>query len=65
MAAASDILQQAAACRDLAQRARRLAAGLLNETDQARLMRYGVELEEQASTLEREATNLEPVSRQP
>lgn len=47
--------QQAEASRDLARRARRLAAELAQEADRARLLRHAEELEAQAADLERRA----------
>ena len=48
-------LEQAAATRDLARRARRLAQGLTPDADRARLLQYAEELDEQANRLEAEA----------
>ena len=48
----SELLKQAAAARDLAKRARRLAQGQ-NEVDRDRLLLHAEELEEQAAELER------------
>jgi hypothetical protein len=45
-------LEQAAAARDLARRARRLARELALDADRARLLQYAEELEEQADRLE-------------
>lgn len=42
--------------RDLADRARRLASTLRAEDDRSRLLSYAVELEGQATDLEREST---------
>jgi hypothetical protein len=47
-------LEQAAATRDLARRARRLLHALTLEADRARLLQYAEELEEQADRLEAE-----------
>lgn len=47
---------QAQASRDLARRARRLAATLPEPAERARLQRYAEELDGQADHLEREAT---------
>jgi hypothetical protein len=47
---------QAQANRDLARRARRLAATLPDPAERARLQRYAEELDHQADRLEREAT---------
>jgi hypothetical protein len=47
-------LEQAAAKRDLARRARRLARELTLDADRARLLQYAEELEEQAKRLEAE-----------
>jgi hypothetical protein len=47
-------LEQAAATRDLARRARRLAQALTLDADRARLLQYAEELEEQAARLESE-----------
>jgi hypothetical protein len=49
------LLQQVDSLRDLARRARRLAANLNLESDQRRLGRYAEELEENASRLEADA----------
>lgn len=45
-------LEQAAATRDLARRARRLSQALTLDADRARLLQYAEELEEQAKRLE-------------
>ena len=47
-------LKQAAATRDLARRAKRLAQALTLGADRARLLQYAEELEEQANRLESE-----------
>jgi hypothetical protein len=51
----SNFVVQAAAWRELANRARRLAAGLINEADRAPLLDYSKELDEKAARLESEA----------
>jgi hypothetical protein len=53
------LLEQAAALRDKAARALRLAVGL-QEDDHARLTRYGEELRKQAAELERRAAAKTP-----
>ena len=60
MATASELLERAAACRDVAKRAKRLAASLLGGPERDRLIAYSVELEEQASGLEKEAEAVAP-----
>jgi hypothetical protein len=45
-------IEQAAATRDLARRARRLAQALTLDADRVRLLQYAEELEEQANRLE-------------
>ena len=54
MAKASDLLEQAAKSRDMAKRAHRLA-GTVNGDVRQRLVSYGEELLEQASSFERQA----------
>jgi hypothetical protein len=54
MAKASQ-LEQLAACRDLARRARRLAGAFLDDPDRDRLLRYAEEMETRAAELEQEA----------
>jgi hypothetical protein len=49
------ILKQADGMRDLARRARRLTETMTDEGDRRRLSRYGDELDESASRLERAA----------
>ena len=49
------LLEKAAALRDQATRAARLAAGLLAGADQARLTQYGDALRKEAEELERQA----------
>ena len=49
------ILKQADGLRDLARRARRLTETVTDEGDRRRLTRYGEELDESASRLERAA----------
>ena len=49
------ILKQADGMRDLARRARRLTETMTDEGDRRRLTRYGDELDESASRLERAA----------
>jgi hypothetical protein len=55
MPKSADSLGQAAATRDLARRARRLAQGLPTGADKTRLLSYADELDEQAAQLEKEA----------
>jgi hypothetical protein len=52
---AAKLSDQAAASRDLARRARRLAGTLTTPDDAARLLRYAEELEAQAVDLDRRA----------
>jgi hypothetical protein len=54
MVKASKLLEKAAELRDMARRALRLAAGLL-EADRARLTQYSEDLRKQADELERQA----------
>jgi hypothetical protein len=51
------------ALRDLAKRARRLAAGLTQAADSARLNRYADELEQRAAVLEAQAQAAAPPPR--
>ena len=60
MAKDVSLLEQAAATRDLARRARRLAQGLTPDADRARLLQYAEELEEQANRLEAEGRGGQP-----
>lgn len=53
---AANLSDQAIAARDLAKRARRLAGTLTTPDVADRLLRYAVELEEQAADLDRRAT---------
>ena len=55
MAKASQLPEQAAACRDLARRAKRLAGTFLDGQDRERLLQYAEELEQRAGQLEQEA----------
>jgi hypothetical protein len=50
----SQVLEQAAACRALAKRARHLAGTLVDGPDRKELIGYANELESQASSLERQ-----------
>jgi hypothetical protein len=59
---ASELLEQAIACQDLARRAQRLAPGLTRDDDRARLIRYSEELLEQAAALIKQAAELPSVS---
>ena len=52
---ASTLAEQAAASRNLAQRAKRLAGTLIDPEDVDRLLRYADELEAQAVDLDRRA----------
>ena len=52
MAEKSHLEVQAAAWRELAERARRLATGLLDGPDRDRLLNYSAELEQKAAELE-------------
>jgi hypothetical protein len=60
MAKPSELLEEAAKCRDLAKRAARFAASLLCDADRARLLGRAKRLEEQAAELERQAAALMP-----
>jgi hypothetical protein len=51
----ADCLIEAGKLRDLASRARRMAAGLTQSSDRARLADYAGELERRAAELERQA----------
>jgi hypothetical protein len=51
------LLKQVDGLRDLARRAKRLAASMTNEADQRRLARHAEELEESATRIEREAVD--------
>ena len=53
MAKAIELLKQAAECRGLAKRARRLANTFVDGPDQNELLGYAQELEAQANTLEK------------
>jgi hypothetical protein len=53
MAQASQLPEQAATCRDLARRARRLAGTLLDGPDRDRLLQYVDEMEQRTGELER------------
>lgn len=50
-----ELLRQVDGLRDLARRSRRLAPTLTRESDQRRLLQYGVELDENAGRIEKEA----------
>jgi hypothetical protein len=52
MASKPHLEVQAVAWRELAQRARRLAGGLLDGPDRDRLLKYSAELEQKAAELE-------------
>ncbi len=52
-----ELLRQVDGLRDLARRSRRLAPTLTRESDQRRLLQYGVELDENAGRLEKEAVS--------
>jgi hypothetical protein len=52
-----NLLKQADGLRDLARRAKRLAASLTTESDQRRLERHVGELEDSASRLEEQAAD--------
>jgi hypothetical protein len=54
------LLRQAEASRDLARRARRLAAEMTREADKARLLRHADELDAQATELEGRAAAKRP-----
>jgi hypothetical protein len=54
---ASTLAKQAAATRDLARRARRLAGTLIEAEDVDRLLRYAEELDAQAVDLDRRAND--------
>ena len=58
MANASQLLKQAAACRDLAKQARRLAFTFIDGPDRERLLRYAEELDGQADALEKQVAAL-------
>jgi hypothetical protein len=60
MAKASQLPEQAAACRDLARRARRLAGTFLNDQDRERLLQYAEEMEQRAGELEQQAAQPAP-----
>jgi hypothetical protein len=50
-----NLLKQADALRDIARRSRRLSETLSTQSDQQRLQRHAVELDESAKRLEKEA----------
>jgi len=54
MANASELHEQAAALRDMAKRARRLAKGV-SQPDSERIIAYAMELEQKAAELEKQA----------
>jgi hypothetical protein len=58
MAKTPKLFERVAYLRDLAKRARRLAAGL-SPADRDRLMRYGEQLDKEASELDRQAAGLD------
>jgi hypothetical protein len=58
MAKPSELLEEAAKCRDLAKRAARFAASLLCDADRARLLGRAKRLEEQAAELERQSEDV-------
>ena len=51
------LLRQVDGLRDLARRSRRLAEAMTGDTDRERLARHAKELDERASTLERQAVD--------
>ena len=55
MAEVSKLIGRAAACRELASRARRLAGNMVGGADRERLLRYGDNLDGQATDWERQA----------
>ena len=63
MNAPSEWAELAATAREAAERARRLAPGLLQEEDRSRLLQYAAEMDFQASELEMKA--IAPVDPQP
>ena len=58
MTKASDLREEAAACRDLAKCAVRLARPMLGDADRARLFRNAEELGVRAAALEKQAATL-------
>ena len=50
-----NLMGQAEATRDLARRARRLAASMVDDSDKSRLLRHAEDLERQAARMERDA----------
>jgi len=56
MTDSSHLLGRAAACRELASRARHVASNMIGGADRERLLRYGDNLDGQATDLERQAT---------
>ena len=59
------LLKQADGLRDLARRARRLAASFTTVSDQRRLEQYAEELDENASRMERDAADAKAAGGQP
>ena len=59
------LLKQADGLRDLARRARRLAASSTTVSDQGRLEQYAKELDENASRLERDGADAKAAGGQP
>ena len=55
MSKASQLIGQAASCRDLARRAKRLAGTFVDGIERERLLGYAEELEQQAADLEKQA----------
>ena len=55
MSKAAQLIGQAASCRDLARRARRLAGTFIDGPDSERLLTYADELELQAANVEKQA----------
>jgi hypothetical protein len=65
MADKFDFVVQVAAWRELANRAKRLAGGLVNESDRAPLLEYSQELEQKAARLEAEIQSEVPTDGAP
>jgi hypothetical protein len=57
MAKASQLMEQATASREMAERAKRLAGSLIDGPDRTRLLRYAEELDEQTAALEKQAAH--------
>jgi hypothetical protein len=60
---AATLIEQAAATRDLAQRARRLADTMTQQTERERLLRHAQSLDEEAKKLDAEAMNVRETGR--